>query len=96
MATTINYTDRNGKKRTLTFNSDNAIIKHLSDEVQRMEIRRMVTSDKAEIRKLLKAEKSFLSMLEFYSKRFGANGDERATYSCECETPEMPNKKELY
>ena len=67
MRTTINYTDRYGKKRSKTFENTDSLLDHLSDEVQRLEIRRMTVDDKKEIRKLLKAEMSLLNILEKYS-----------------------------
>ena len=88
MGTTINYTDRYGKKRSKTFDNKDSLLEHLSDEVQRLEIRRMTVEDKKEIRKLLKAEMSLLNMMEYYSKRFGANGIEMAAFDCKYETPE--------
>lgn len=91
METTITYTDRNGKKRSKTFKNRDSLLDHLSDEVQRIEIRRLTATDKKEIRKLLKEEMSLLNMMEYYSKRFGSDGIEMAAFSSKYETPENTN-----
>ena len=62
METTINYTDRHGKKRSKTFNNKDSLLDYLSDEVQRIEIRRLTAADKKEIRKLCCQESEYFCL----------------------------------
>ena len=66
MKTTVEYTDHNGKLVTRSFTSRETLVDALDSEVKRLEIMRMITNDREEVRRMLNTEMTLLNIMSVH------------------------------